>query len=494
LAGALAGCGREEKANATSVSAPPAVRVTRPKSRHIVRVVGQPSFVESYERTSIYPKVTGFIEKWYVDIGDDVKKGQVLADLFVPEIKEDYQTKGATVELNKQQIKLAEKTVLVAKADVQSAQSRLDAAKAILERYQALVDRWESEVARLSRETNGGVVDRQVLDESKNQLRANVAARAAAQADIAKAEADLESADAAEQKAEVAVAVAKAILDVSTSDWKRMQAWVGYLKLYAPFDGRIVARNANTGDFVMPLVGDPSADSRAPHLSPDSKAAPIYVVDRTDVVRIFVDIPESDANYVRVGSKATVMIRAFRDRQIPATVTRTSWALNVKSRTLRAEIDLRNTDAPEEYRDGGDHQSADVKATSVKSPEGIQILPGMYAFGKVIIERSDVMALPSTALVRRGEKTFCWTVANGRSMRTEVQTGITDGEWVEVTSRQVPPPPGSDDDPWEPIDGSEQVILGDLSILNDGSPITLTIGEPGVASNARPLAADSPKR
>src|SRR5207245_836014 len=76
--------------------------------------------------------------------------------------------------------------------------------------------------------------------------------------------------------------------------------------------------------------------------SPSGNAAPIYVVDRTDVVRIFVDIPEQDANYVHTGAKATVLVKAYSDDPIPGTVTRTSWALNVKSRTLRAEIDLKN--------------------------------------------------------------------------------------------------------------------------------------------------------
>ncbi|HTI50395.1 MAG TPA: efflux RND transporter periplasmic adaptor subunit, partial [Planctomycetaceae bacterium] len=121
----LSGCGEKEKTPVTSVSAPPTVRIARPEVRRIVRVVGQPSFVEAYERTSIFPKVTGFIEKWYVDIGDDVKQGQVLADLFVPEIKEDFQTKGATVELTKQQIELALVSVKVAQADVKAADSRL---------------------------------------------------------------------------------------------------------------------------------------------------------------------------------------------------------------------------------------------------------------------------------------------------------------------------------------------------------------------------------
>ena len=70
------------------------------------------------------------------------------------------------------------------------------------------------------------------------------------------------------------------------------------------------------------------------------------MVDRTDIVRIFVDIPEQDANYVHVGTKATVLAKGYRDQPIPGSVTRTSWALNVKSRTLRAEIDLPNPKQP----------------------------------------------------------------------------------------------------------------------------------------------------
>ncbi|HLJ11521.1 MAG TPA: efflux RND transporter periplasmic adaptor subunit [Planctomycetaceae bacterium] len=479
---ALPGCGHEAKSSVTSVSEPPTVRLTQPEVRSIVRVVGQPSFVESYERTSIYPKLSAFIEKWYVDIGDRVRKNQVLADLFVPEIEEDYKTKGATVELDKQRIELALKTVKVAEADVKAAAARLDAAKAILEQYQSQVDRWKSEVKRLTRETKNGVVDRQVLDESQNQLRASAAARDAAKADILKAEADLESKQATEKEDEVAVDVARADLEVAISDWKRMEAWVGYLKLYAPYDGVVVARNANTGDFVLPATGDPTTDHRAPYLSPDAQAAPVYVVQRTDVVRIFVDIPEQDANYVRAGTKATVLIRAFRDKLIPATVTRTSWALNVKSRTLRAEIDLHNTDAPEVYHDPGEHQIVENNVGP-----GIQILPGMYAYGKVIIERPNVRALPVSALAHTGEKTFYWSYDAGHAVRTEVQTGVSDGTWVEVTNHQLPPAPEAQD-PWAPIDGSEQVIVGDLSILTEGIPVQLA-RESGAASiaTANPL-------
>ena len=72
-------------------------------------------------------------------------------------------------------------------------------------------------------------------------------------------------------------------------------------------------------------------------------------------------------------------------------MTRTSWALNVKSRTLRAEIDLPNP--------------------------GSQLLPGMYAYAKVIIERPDVRALPVAVLTYVGERAYCWTYKDGHAER-----------------------------------------------------------------------------
>jgi multidrug efflux pump subunit AcrA (membrane-fusion protein) len=453
---AAAGCAKL-KIDAKRVSDPPVVRLIQPQVRTITRIVGQPSFVEAYERTSIYPKLTGFIEKWNVDIGNKVAKGDVLATLFVPEVREDWETKKDTVKLDEERVDLALKSVKVAEADVQSAKARLDETEKILARFQAQVDRWDSEVKRLKRESDRGVVAPQILLESTNQWKESIASREAAKATIEKAKADLLSKQAALEEARVYVKVARVRVTVAKSDAKRLEAWVGYLTLTSPYDGVITARNANTGDFVLPATGDPTADRNAPHLSPSGKAAPIYVVDRTDVVRIFVDIPEGDANYVQgekdgndsnhpVGTKASVLIQAYRDQWIPAVVTRTSWALNVKSRTLRAEVDLQNP--------------------------GSKILPGMYAYGKVIIERPNVRALPSSVLVKSSERTFFWKYKDGHAVQTEVRTGVSDGEWTEVTSRQLPST-SSGEDPWTPIDGSEKVIVGDLSILTAGCPVRL---------------------
>jgi len=63
---AAPGCGHKEKADHTSVAEPPTVQLIQPQVRNIVRVVGQPSFIESYERSSVYPKMNAYILKWIV--------------------------------------------------------------------------------------------------------------------------------------------------------------------------------------------------------------------------------------------------------------------------------------------------------------------------------------------------------------------------------------------------------------------------------------------
>ena len=236
-------------------------------------------------------------------------------------------------------------------------------------KYQSEVDRWDTEVKRLTREVDRGVVDPQILLESTNQWKSSIAARDAARGDHREGRGGAALQRRPElAKAKVDVAVARAALSVAESEARRLEAWVGYLTLTAPYDGVIVARNANTFDFVLPSIGRPHGQCSVLPTCRPRAAAPIYVVDRTDIVRIFVDIPEQDANYVQIGTKATVLARAYRDEPIPGSVTRTSWALNVKSRTLRAEIDLPNP--------------------------GSQLLPGMYAYANVIIERPGVRAMP----------------------------------------------------------------------------------------------------
>ena len=75
---------------------------------------------------------------------------------------------------------------------------------------------------------------------------------------------------------------------------------------------------------------------------------------------------------------------------------------------------------------------------------------------------------------------------DGHAKRIEVETGVSDGEWIEVTNRRVPrfDAATTGNEPWTPVDGTEQMILGNLSILTEGGPVKVA-----PASDATKVAA-----
>lgn len=422
----------------------PEVETVQPLRRDIFRTVGQPGFIEAYEQSSIFPKITGFIEKWNVDIGDKVKKDQLLATLFVPELVEEHRLKQATVALDKVLVEQTRKLVDVADGNLKSAIAKVAQSKAVVGKYQAEVERWQSEVRRLTDLVTQRVVDRQILDESTRQLRSNEAARDAARAAVMAAEADQLACDASLGKARVDVLAAEAKVKVSEADEKRLAALVGYINLTSPFNGIVVVRNANTGDFVQASTGDQSTRAMSPDLS-TTKGAPVFAIARTDVVRVFVDVPEMDANFVTNGTKAEVRVQAFNDLRIQSTVTRTSWALNRQSRTLRAEIDLPN-------------------------PES-KILPGMYAYGYIKIERPQVMAIPANCVTKRGDQNVAFLLMDNKAVQVNLKLGASDGKWQEVVALEQ-------NSSWAPLAASEVFLQGDLDELTDGISVKVKQSPP----------------
>ncbi len=413
----LAGC-QKQAPEGKPIHVEPTVELVKPQRRDLHREVGQPGFIYAYEQTSIYPKITGYVEKWYVDIGDTLKKGQLLTDLYVPELQARYRQKKAEVKLSQERVRLAQRMVEVAESNVQVASADVAQAKADVGKYQASVERWESEVARLSKIID--VVNSQVLEESKKQLQANRAAFRAAEAAVKSAQARELARKSDLAKAKEDVEAAQAQVEVDQAAEEDLAALVGYTHVHAPYDGIVVIRNANTGDYVEPRYGDASVP--VPGYAADTKqvGTPLYVVARTDRVRVYVDVPEAEASSVHKGTKARVRVQANDYAEYSATVARTSWALDYRSRTLRAEIDLPNKEGA--------------------------LRPGTYAYGMVEIDRHDVLTFPMAAVTEIGNEVCCYLYEDGKAVRTPVQTGISDGEHVEVFRKKVK-------QKWEPFTG-----------------------------------------
>ena len=184
LAVLAVGCGRQPPEAASSVSSVPVVHVVKPELRNLTCTVDQPGFVDAYEQTAIYSKVSGFIKQYYVDIGHHVKKGDPMVEIFVPELDEDHQQKVAQVELDRKHGRQ------VAESKVKTAIAQLAEAKANVGKYQADIVRWESEVRRLTQMVAAaGRGPGGARRDPEATLRRAVATRDAAQAAVAAREA-----------------------------------------------------------------------------------------------------------------------------------------------------------------------------------------------------------------------------------------------------------------------------------------------------------------
>jgi RND family efflux transporter MFP subunit len=200
------------------------------------------------------------------------------------------------------------------------------------------------------------------------------------------------------------VETARASIRVNEAMVQRFSDLQGFEKIVAPFKGVITARNIDPGDLV----------------TADSTARELFHLMRTDVLRVFVDVPQVFATGIQVGQEAVVYRREEPQKQYAGKVTRTADALNPNTRTLRTEVDVPNPDDA--------------------------LRPGMYLQVKFRFRREVYpMRVPAAALVLGGgaprvgvldaqHAVHYRTVELGRDYGAEVEvlSGLNDGDTVVV--------------------------------------------------------------
>lgn len=419
----IAGChsstpAATEQSASSAPAAASTARVTaaQPVRKTLRRESTQPGQIEAFEYTSLFAKLPAYVEKLHADIGDRVEADQLLAELFLPELKDELRQKEAAVTQAQAEIELATAAVRAAEAAVATAQANISAAEAGNTRAEVDVTRWQSQYARISQLVASGSLDRKLEDETRDSLKAAEAAVGEVRAKVAASKAMLLQSQADLAKAKANEAVARARSGNADADLSRQKALVQYTRIRAPYAGVIAERNVNRGDFVQPASSTTSK--------------PLLAVARTDTVRIFVDVPEMDSLWVEAGHAGYVSVQALPDRIVEGKVTRTSWVLGA-NRTLRTELDLPN-------------------------PNRL-LRPGMYATAHILLQESrDVYVLPLSAIVRKDKQAFCWMVKGGQAVRTPITLGLQVGNDVEVTSG---------------LKGDELVVQSPPSSLQEGQAV-----------------------
>jgi HlyD family secretion protein len=425
------GCGN--KASATSEeSHSKGVQVTTvtPKLVTLSRQIEQPGYLKAYESTPIYTKIAGYVQTVNVDIGDYVKKDELLAKLWIPEVVTDLKVKAERIKQSEADWKQAKENAKAAEANVKSAKSHVDEAKACVLKCVADVKRWQAEEARAKKLLKDGIYDVQTYDETVHQVKVSDATETEARAKKDAADSTFEESTARYGKARADVEVAIAHLDVAKSEYAQWKDWVDYAELKAPYDGIVTLRNVHTGHFLQPSMSG----------STSKMNEPLFCVMRYDIMRVTVQVPEKDAPLVKEGDAARVLLQALPGREIEGKVTRFSWSLDERARTLKVEVHLPN---PKK-----------------------ELRPGMYANVVLTAKIPNALVLPPQAVLTDGDIFYCLQVENGVVHRLEVDRGIEGDEGFQVLRKRAV---GAKK--WEEFTGHEQIVTSNPATLLDGQHV-----------------------
>lgn len=121
----------------------------------------------------------------------------------------------------------------------------------------------------------------------------------------------------------------RATVDANQANVKQLQALQSFEKVYAPFDGVIIARNTDIGDLINSgNTGNVKTD--------------LFHIVQPETLRVYVNVPEQYSQGVGVGMTADITLAEFPGRKFQGKLVRTAEAINAMTRTLLIEIDVAN--------------------------------------------------------------------------------------------------------------------------------------------------------
>ncbi len=324
------------------------VNVTHPTVTGTASEILLPGNTQAFNDTPIYARTNGYLKNFFVDIGQHVHKGQLMAIIETPEIDEQLQ---------------------VSQANLKIAQADLNLANLTSQRYQNLLK--EDSV-------------------SKQETDVAVSGASAKQAALEAAEANV----------------------------RRLQELQSFERIYAPFDGVVTARNTDIGALID--AGSGSAQPRD-----------LFRIASIDRLRVFVPVPEVYAPAIHDGETATLTLDEYPGQLFNGVVTRNSSTIDMNSRTLNVEVDVKNA--------------------------GGKLLPGAYVFVHFKLPQArQMVSVPANALLFRAEGLRVGIVRNGHVRLQPVTIGKDNGSTLEIATG---------------LTANDLVILNPADSLSENQPV-----------------------
>ncbi len=402
------------------------VKVVKPQTGGLERTTTQPGTVRAFEFEEMYAKVSGYLVRQKVDIGSIVKKGEILAEIDAPELYKDELHAKAKLEQARSQVKQMEAHVEAAKAELDAARILIDQRQAEVKRANSSADFRDKRYNRIKQLADYKSVDQNLVDEQFEQREAAQAWQEAAVAGVHTAKADVEAKKAKVVQAQSDLDAAKANVDVADAEVQKAHVFVEFTKIRSHYDGVVTARNYHEGDYIRAGHGD----------------LPLLVVQRIDLMRVIVQIPDTDVPFCRKGDPVDFSISTLPHVKFTTyVVSRISRSQDQNSRTMRIEVDVPN--------------DKDI------------LRDGMYGAVKIHFKgfqdeqknaSKDAVRIPSSALRRESDKVVAYVVRGGAVHAVEVHLGADNGAVAEVLSG---------------LNADDQVVNHPSGQLRDGLPVRI---------------------
>lgn len=393
------------------------VDVIKPRVGGIDRTCVVPGSIHAFESADLFAKVPGYLDKLNVDIGDRVTEGQLLAEIYAPELFTDVDRRKADVEKAVAQVKVMQANVAVAKANHHAAETGVTRARSAVKRDKAAYEFREKQYIRFKELVRERSVDERLVDEKMEQQLAAAAAVDASEAGVDEADAQVTSAAAQIEKANADLADAEAEVVVAQANLERANVFASYTKIKSPYTGVISLRTYHRGAFIR------GADQ--------TSVQPMLTVEKTDVVRLVIYVPDSDVPLTHVGADTETTIETLPGHVFKGKVSRLAVSEDQKTKTMRTEVDLQND-------------------------RGL-LRNGMFGRTKLILHvaNPNAFTIPSSSLVgaTKDNKGNVFVVRDGTAHKTTVTVSVDNGVSAEIA---------------DGITASDMVVAGNNNSIADG--------------------------
>lgn len=371
----LAGCGRSSangKQHETATpTAPAAIEVSTVAAikRDLPRFFEATGSLAGDQQTDVAPQTAGKVVAVGVEIGSQVKRGQMLVRLDDAELKLRVDQAVAQLDQTKAAVRQAEEKIGLRSgqafdpnrvAEVAAAKVTLDLAETNLRRAEKLIE--------------SGDVSRSFYDEQR------------ARRDQLKEQYEVQLAQARQNYA--AVQVARTNVANAESALALARKNLSYANIPSPIDGFVAERTADLGEYV----------------SPQQKVATVV---RTNPLRIRIDIPEQSISEVQVGQSVSLTTSAWPDRNFSGRVARIAPNVSATSRTLAVEAEIENSSGA--------------------------LKPGQFATVRILQPRAEPAVLvPARAVLTQAGVSRVFVIKDGHAEQRLVQTGQHEGDLIEI--------------------------------------------------------------